>query len=99
MGLLLVTTGGKDMVRFGLSALNANEYEGSVNVNNYHPDNLSIANSNEGGRLAEEVKTRKRPALREGLDVFTYGSSPSFIRVFFFQPPSIRPISCSRSWR
>jgi hypothetical protein len=40
---------GKDMVRFGLSALNANEYDGRVNVNNWNPDN---ANDNVGVRSA-----------------------------------------------
>ena len=44
---------GNDTMRFGQSALNANEYDGRVNVNNYYADDLGQAFDNNGGRVAE----------------------------------------------
>jgi len=89
-----VTKEGRGTARFGSGALNANEYDGKVNVNRNDAENLSNPYDNEGGRCAEAVN-EKTSLLR---DVF-YGSRPSRFRVFFRQVPSMRPISWSRSSR
>ncbi|MBI4449502.1 hypothetical protein HY634_00405 [Candidatus Uhrbacteria bacterium] len=46
---------GNDTARFGHSALNANEYDGQVNVNRNSAERLSIPYDNEGGRAAVAV--------------------------------------------
>ncbi len=47
---------GNDTARFGQSALNANEYDGQVNVNRNSADDLSVPYDNEGGRAAVAVR-------------------------------------------
>ena len=42
-------------VRGRLGALNANEYDGQMNINRNEPENLGIPYDNEGGRVAEVV--------------------------------------------
>lgn len=87
---------GSDTARFGhLGALNANECDGRVNVNDWNPENLSVPNPNYGGRAAEVVHAVKTPLV----GVFLYGSIPIFCLVFFLQLPSIFPISCNRVCR
>ncbi|MFH1099231.1 MAG: hypothetical protein V1723_04945 [Candidatus Uhrbacteria bacterium] len=46
---------GNDTARFGPGALNANEYDGQVNVNRNSVENLSISNGNDGGRALDVV--------------------------------------------
>ncbi len=81
-----------------LGALNANEYEGRVNVNRNEPDNLAYAYDNHGGRLAEVQYGEQSTPTLVGV-LCSYGSMPSFFRVVLRQLPSIRPISCNCCWR
>lgn len=56
-----VITDGNDILRFGSSALNANEYNGRVNVNRWSESNLANSYDNEGGRVAEAIQDTKMP--------------------------------------
>ncbi|MEK7516729.1 MAG: hypothetical protein AAB562_03985, partial [Patescibacteria group bacterium] len=57
-----VITDGKDTVRFGQGALNADEYDARVNVNRWNdPEDLAVPYDNEGGRAVEVVMTRNIP--------------------------------------
>lgn len=55
MGFLRCNTEGNGATRYGLSALNANDYDGEVNVNRNDTADLAIPNTNEGGRAVEAV--------------------------------------------
>jgi len=46
---------GNGATRFGQSALNANDYDGEVNVNRNDASDLSVPYDNEGGRAVEAV--------------------------------------------
>ena len=48
---------GNDVARFGPGALNANEYDGRVNVNRNSAERLSVAFGSEGGRALVAVYT------------------------------------------
>lgn len=56
-----VITDGNDTLRFGSSALNANEYHGRVNVNRWNESNLACSYDFEGGRVAEAIQDTKMP--------------------------------------
>lgn len=58
LSLLPVIADGKNTARFGPGALNANEYNGKVNVNRNNTDNLDNIYDNRGGRRAEVVKMK-----------------------------------------
>lgn len=82
---------GNDTVRFGPGALNANEYDGSVNVNRNSAENLSVPNGNEGGRALVAVYVVSGPMAIGPL--WCHGSRPMRLRVAFRHPPSLLPIS------
>ena len=67
---------GNSTKQSGSGALNANEYNGRVNVNRNSPENLSSEFGNEGGRVSVVVNQTENVPL---WDVFAMGQG----RVFF----------------